>query len=113
MLLHTVRSRRRGSVLPLVVVCLVALIGMVALAIDLGLMMVARTQCQNAADAADFLTKTPNSVALVEQRFDTEFHQRLTQQNFVAEPLGNVKGLNYSRGDQVSLTLYRLRKTGP
>jgi 4-amino-4-deoxy-L-arabinose transferase-like glycosyltransferase len=71
------------------------------------------TLAQNAADAADFLTKTPNSVALVEQRFDTEFHQRLTQQNFVAEPLGNVKGLNYSRGDQVSLTLYRLRKTGP
>jgi 4-amino-4-deoxy-L-arabinose transferase-like glycosyltransferase len=71
------------------------------------------TLAQSAADAADFLTKTPNSVALVEQRFDSEFHQRLTQQNFVAEPLGNVKGLNYSRGDPVSLTLYRLRKTGP
>jgi Flp pilus assembly protein TadG len=52
MLLHSARARRRGSVLPLVVVCLVALIGMAALAIDLGMMMVARTQCQNAADAA-------------------------------------------------------------
>ena len=71
------------------------------------------TLAQSAADAADFLTKTPNSVALVEQRRDVEFHQRLAQQNFVAEPLGNVKGLNYSNGDQVSLTLYRLRKTGP
>jgi Flp pilus assembly protein TadG len=52
MLLHTARVRRRGSVLPLVVVCLVALVGLVALAIDVGMMMVARTQCQNAADAA-------------------------------------------------------------
>ena len=68
---------------------------------------------QSAVEAADFLTKTPNSVAMVESRMDAEFHQRLTQQNFVAEPIGNVKGLNYSNGRQVSLTLYRLRKTGP
>jgi 4-amino-4-deoxy-L-arabinose transferase-like glycosyltransferase len=68
---------------------------------------------QTSFDAADFLTKTPNSVALVEQRKDAEFHQSLTQLNFIAEPLGNVKGLNYSNGDQVSLTLYRLKKTGP
>jgi 4-amino-4-deoxy-L-arabinose transferase-like glycosyltransferase len=71
------------------------------------------TLAQSAVDAADFLTKTPNSVAMVESRMDGEFHQRLTQQNFVAEPIGNVKGLNYSNGRQVSLTLYRLRKTGP
>ncbi|MDZ4869059.1 MAG: glycosyltransferase family 39 protein [Alphaproteobacteria bacterium] len=71
------------------------------------------TLAQSAVDAADFLTKTPNSVAMVESRMDAEFHQRLTQQNFVAEPIGNVKGLNYSNGRQVSLTLYRLRKTGP
>ena len=68
---------------------------------------------QSGAEAADFLTKTPNSVALVEQRMDSEFHQHLTQQNFTAEAIGNVKGLNYSRGDPVSLTLYRLKKTGP
>ncbi|MBP6011392.1 MAG: glycosyltransferase family 39 protein [Alphaproteobacteria bacterium] len=64
-------------------------------------------------EAADFLTKNPNSVALVEQSKDAGFHQRLTQQNFSAEPLGNVKGINYSRGDHLTLTLYRLRKTGP
>lgn len=64
-------------------------------------------------EAADFLTKNPNSVALVEQKVDPAFHQRLTQQNFVAEPLGSVKGINYSRGDHLTLTLYRLRKTGP
>ena len=44
--------RRNGSVLPLVVVSLTALMGFVALALDLGLMAIARNQCQNAADAA-------------------------------------------------------------
>src|SRR5262245_34347167 len=43
---------RRGAVLPLVAICLVALIGMVALAIDLGMVAIARNQCQNAADGA-------------------------------------------------------------
>src|SRR6516165_3319399 len=45
-------ARRRGTVLPLVVFCVLVLLGMVALAVDIGMMMVARTQCQNAADAA-------------------------------------------------------------
>jgi Putative Flp pilus-assembly TadE/G-like len=59
-------SRRRGSVLPLAVICLVALFGFVALAIDLGMMAVARTQCQNAADtaamtAARLLNGDPNT----------------------------------------------------
>jgi Flp pilus assembly protein TadG len=44
------RQPRRGSILPLVAICLIALIGMLALAIDLGVLAVARTQCQNAAD---------------------------------------------------------------
>ena len=67
----------------------------------------------SAAEAADFLTKTPKSVALIEERLDKDFHQALTQQNFAAEQLGNVKGINYSNGRHVTLTLYRLRKTGP
>jgi uncharacterized membrane protein len=46
------RARRAGAVLPLVTVCLVALLGFVALAIDVGLMAVARTQAQSAADVA-------------------------------------------------------------
>src|SRR5438874_127909 len=52
MLLPTKNTRRVGSVLPAVVICLVALLGCVALAIDIGMMMVARTQCQTVADAA-------------------------------------------------------------
>src|SRR5438128_1472155 len=46
------RPSRRGSILPLVTVCLISLMGFVALAIDLGVLQVARTQCQNAADSA-------------------------------------------------------------
>jgi protein TonB len=52
MVTQATRQRRRGSVLPLVVLGSVALFGFVALAIDLGMMMVARNQCQNAADSA-------------------------------------------------------------
>ena len=43
---------RRGSVLPMLGVCLIALFAFVALAVDLGMLAVNRTQCQNAADAA-------------------------------------------------------------
>jgi len=43
---------RRGSVLPTLGVCLIALFGFVALAVDLGMLAVSRTQCQNAADVA-------------------------------------------------------------
>jgi Flp pilus assembly protein TadG len=52
MLTTRLRSRRRGSILPLMVISLVALCGCVALAVDVGLILAARTQCQNAADAA-------------------------------------------------------------
>src|SRR4029077_9100685 len=52
MVTQATRQRRRGRVLPLVVLGSVALFGFVALAIDLGMIMVARNQCQNAADSA-------------------------------------------------------------
>ncbi len=43
---------RRAAVLPLIVISLLALFGFVALAIDIGIVAIARCQCQNAADAA-------------------------------------------------------------
>lgn len=46
------RRRRRGSIIPLLTVSLVALCGFVALAVDLGMVAAARTQAQNAADTA-------------------------------------------------------------
>lgn len=45
-------STRAGAVLPLVVLCMIGLVGLLALAIDIGMVAVARSQCQNAADAA-------------------------------------------------------------
>src|SRR5262249_43290 len=44
--------RRRGGILPLVAVSIVALVALVAMAIDVGLLAVARNECQAAADAA-------------------------------------------------------------
>lgn len=46
------KSTRRGAVLPLVALCMIALMGMLALAIDIGMVAVARSQAQNAADSA-------------------------------------------------------------
>jgi hypothetical protein len=52
-MIHNIQKRRRrGAVLPIVTVCLVGLMGFIALAIDIGMIAVARTQCQSAADIA-------------------------------------------------------------
>ena len=45
-------SHRCGTVLPMLAVCLVSLFAFTALAVDLGMLAVSRTECQNAADAA-------------------------------------------------------------
>jgi hypothetical protein len=50
---------------------------------------------------------------LVEERLDPEFQQTLKKLSFTPEALGNVKGLNYSKGKCLAFTLYRLRKIGP
>src|SRR5262245_18594338 len=61
------RQNRRGAILVLVIVSIIALVACAALAIDLGLMMAARTQCVAAADAASMagtraLNSAPTSV---------------------------------------------------
>jgi 4-amino-4-deoxy-L-arabinose transferase-like glycosyltransferase len=71
------------------------------------------TLSKTGADAADFITKHPDARALVEDRMQASFQEGLKKLNVTAEALGQVKGLNYSRGDHLTLTLYRLRKTGP
>jgi Flp pilus assembly protein TadG len=43
---------RRGTIVPLMAVSVAVMLGFVALAMDVGRLAVARTQCQNAADAA-------------------------------------------------------------
>src|SRR5262245_32069327 len=44
--------RRQGAILPLVVISLVGLVGFVAMAVDIGMIALARTQVQHIADAA-------------------------------------------------------------
>src|SRR5262245_46707394 len=46
------KTIRSGAVLPLVAMFIVVLVAMLALAIDIGLLALARCQAQNAADAA-------------------------------------------------------------
>ena len=46
------RRRRRGTVVPFLALLLVALTGFLALAIDLGMLVTAKTQTQHAADLA-------------------------------------------------------------
>lgn len=48
----TKRYSRRGFFMPMLGVFLIALFAFVALAVDIGMITVARTQCQNAADVA-------------------------------------------------------------
>ena len=48
----TSNVHRRGAILPLFALMLVGLVGFLALAIDIGIVAVAETQCQNAADNA-------------------------------------------------------------
>jgi hypothetical protein len=65
------RGRRRGSILPLVAVCAVGLIGFTALAIDVGMLMVARTECQLAADAAAMAgARTLNGEVSINNNYD-------------------------------------------
>ena len=45
-------GHRRGTAMIVVVLCLVPLVGFVALSVDVGLLATARTQCQDAADGA-------------------------------------------------------------
>src|SRR5437588_2711776 len=46
------RTDRRGAVAPLLALLLIPILGMVAFSIDVGYMIVVRTELQNAADAA-------------------------------------------------------------
>src|SRR5262249_9205697 len=53
---------RHGTVLPILGVCLIGLFGFVALAVDLGMLAVSRTQSQNAAAVAALVgTRTLNT----------------------------------------------------
>ena len=57
---HTGRPAcRRGTVLPLVVLTMMVLLGFLALAIDLGMLAIAKTQVQQAADLVALTAARP------------------------------------------------------
>ena len=45
------RTVRTGTIIPILALCATGMFGFVALAIDLGVLMIVRTECQNSADA--------------------------------------------------------------
>ncbi len=51
MLAHRPRSTRPGTFVPILALCATGLFGFVALAIDLGVLTIVRTECQNSADS--------------------------------------------------------------
>jgi hypothetical protein len=56
------RSGRPGTIIPILGVCIGALFGFIALAVDLGMLAVSRTQSQNGADVAALVgTRTLNN----------------------------------------------------
>ncbi len=73
-------ARRRGSILPLLAVSMAALIGFMALAIDLGMLVISRSQAQNAADMAALTaarTLTGDSTTNYNQSNATSYAQTL------------------------------------
>jgi Flp pilus assembly protein TadG len=99
MLLARVNRARRGSVLPLVALSLVALIGLLALAIDIGMVAIARSQCQNAADsAASAAARTINGNVGTSYNFSA-----IPVQGVTAAAANQVLGKNV-QGDPTNIT---------
>lgn len=70
-MMRTTNRTRRGAIVPLTALCMVGLLGMVALCIDLSLLALGKTQSQNAADMSamaaartlDGIAGTNNNIA--------------------------------------------------
>ncbi len=96
------RPSRAGVALALTVVCLVALMTFVALAIDLGMLAVASTQCQDAADSAAMAgTRTLNG--------DTSNNNNYAsvQPNALAAATGNTVLSQTIQSNQLALQIGR------
>ena len=83
---------RRGTVAPFLGICIVGLFGMVALAIDLGLLTTARTECQDAADAAALtgartLDNKPTSTNNNKVQADSNARATVTSNRVLNSPL--------------------------
>ncbi|TNE36054.1 MAG: glycosyltransferase family 39 protein [Alphaproteobacteria bacterium] len=62
----------------------------------------------NGKAAATFLMENPSGLAIVEAREQDSFLSALAQKGQTAIPVERIRGTNYSKGQEVSLILYRL-----
>ncbi|SDB60410.1 4-amino-4-deoxy-L-arabinose transferase [Desulfonatronum thiosulfatophilum] len=58
------------------------------------------------AQAAHHLAEHPHGMALVESRREAQFHETLAELGLAAEPLANVRGFNYSKGQWVAIDIF-------
>ena len=65
-----------------------------------------QTVLTDAAGAADHLAAAQDHAAFVEQRREDAFLAAAAENEFAVEAVAVVTGLNYSKGDKVTLTLY-------
>ena len=67
------------------------------------------TQLTDGAGAAAFLAQHPESVAIVETKETAAFQAKAAELSLIPSRSGEVRGLNYSHGKPVDLTLYQVR----
>lgn len=72
-----------------------------------------RTHLVSKRDAVSFLATTPDRALWVEAEKDALFQEGLAARGLSAVALATVDGFNYSKGDPVTLTLYRLNAVAP
>ncbi|MDF1793263.1 MAG: glycosyltransferase family 39 protein [Thalassobaculaceae bacterium] len=66
------------------------------------------TKLSDAAGAADVLAGQPTcALAVVEHRQQDAFLAATAARGLTVEPAGQVRGLNYSRGKEIDITIYR------
>jgi Flp pilus assembly protein TadG len=99
MIITTTRQGRRGSVLPLVAMSAIALIGLLALAIDIGMIAIARSQCQNAADAAAMA-----GARTINGNVGTNYNFSAIPGQAVTTATANKVLNNYVQGDPTNIT---------
>ena len=113
-------DRRRGAVVPTVAVCLIGLMGFVALAIDIGLMVVARSQAQNAADIAalagartlDGKTSSNNVTAAMAEANEAATSNRILNNSITTGQVTNVQAGIY-RYDTTAQRFQAVFNTSP
>jgi hypothetical protein len=61
---------------------------------------------RDGAEAAEHLADRPRGLALVRDRYDAAFRAEAARLGFTPRAVATITGLNYSRGQRLTLTLY-------